>query len=285
MNSRNLAAACAVITMMLTSVGFGQQIDQSIARELGLVRQIERPAQSGEFDIELNVGKRMELVFPEQGKLDIRGRDLKKFEFLNVNNSLFVTALEPLGAATTGMFTLHPSQQLLVLNFRTVEEPVEITSRVIQPPSRPTEVIAARTRPVTPVPGPAEITGNDYDDYVRLSAFAARTAYAPDRLTNAPRGVRRVPLQVSTRDLKRLSRESELTLTPLSSWVYQGLHVTVVELENTGSQPLHLTPDLLRGRFVTRSFQHNRLGTADTDRYSAAYVISQAPFQQVLDEL
>ena len=67
-----------------------QQIDETIARELGLVRSTSADLKSDVFDINLNVSKQTELVFPEQGTLDIKSEDTKKFEILNVNNSLFI---------------------------------------------------------------------------------------------------------------------------------------------------------------------------------------------------
>jgi len=293
MNCKARIVILLTVVFLPNHVLFAQSLDPSVAEALGLVKPINtlgstprlNSQRSGVFDIELNVGKRMELVFPEQGALSLKSNDQHKFEILNINNSLFIEAISELEEPVTAIFTLRPSQQIVLLNLSTVSQDILVSSRMIQPPSLGAPANGVGEKKVPPTPGPSRVRGDEYDHYVALAAFAARVAYAPDRLLAAPKGVRKVEFKVAHRQLQKLSRDRRLIIKPLSSWVHRGLHVTVLEISNTGSEPLALTADLLRGRFVARSFQHNHIGVSDRDRYSAAYVISQAPFQSVVEAL
>ena len=152
---------------------------------------------------------------------------------------------------------------------------------------RPTLITPAAEKPesLPAVPGRSPNKSVEYDHYVKLVSFAARTAYAPDRLIALPKGVSRQSLEVSARQLKNLVREKRLKLTPLSSYAYRGLYVTVLEAENKGSSSIALGPELIRGSFIAKSFHHNILGGSDKDHYSALYLISQRPFNEIVKEL
>lgn len=285
MNFKNTWLMVLVLSLFPLCSAVGQNIDQSIAQELGLVKSSRPALKSGVFEVELNIGKRMELVFPEQGSLSLKSADKAKFEILNINNSLFVEALEKIDKPVTAIFTLRQSQQIVLLNIRTVSKDILVSSRLIHPPSPQGTLTQNAQKTVPPVPGPSQVKGYEYDSYVQLTAFAARSAYAPDRLVAAPKGVRQIDLNVNHKQVQKISRERRLKLKPLSSWIHRGLHITVLEITNTSKETLNLTADVLRGDFVARSFQHNRIGASDNDRYSAAYVISLVPFKQAIEAL
>lgn len=285
MQCKNLLKAIILVIGFSASV-HAQQIDDTIARELGLVRTPSSGQMSDVFDISLNVNKQTELVFPEQGTLDIKSQDAKKFEFLNVNNSLFIQPLGKIEKPVVVTFQLTRTKRAIVLRFKTVSTNIKsepIVLNVRQP------ILAASTNEKSPsspaVPGLSINKGVDYDHYVTLAAFAARSAYAPDRLIDPPRGVSRQTIEVQPRQLKKLVRENRLSLTPLSSYAYRGLHVTVLEIENKGKANIALVPELIRGAFIAKSFQHNVLGFSDRDHYSAMYLISQRPFNDIVKEL
>jgi hypothetical protein len=285
MQCKNILGAI-ILALSVVCNANAQQIDDTIARELGLVRSPSRGLKSDVFDIELNVNKQTELVFPEQGALDIKSQDTKKFEFLNVNNSLFIQPLVAIEKPVVVTFQLTRSKRAVVLRLKTVtrtvkEEPIAITvqspaliaSANLQPPSLPA------------VPGRSLNRASEYDHYVALVSFAARSAYAPDRLIDPPKGVSRQSIEIKPKQLQKLIREKRLRLTPLSSYVYRGLHVTVLEIENKGSVSIALVPELVRGSFIAKSFHHNVLGTSDRDHYSALYLISQRSFNDIVREL
>lgn len=277
---------CAVILAMSAFANVhAQQIDDTIARELGLVRTPEAGLKSDVFDIAMNVNKQTELVFPEQGTLDIKSEDTKKFEFLNVNNSLFIQPLVAIDKPVVVTFQLTRSKRAVVLRLKTVSstvksEPIVLTVR------RPASIVSNDQPPSLPaVPGRSLSKAFEYDHYIKLASFAARSAYAPDRLIDPPKGVSRQSIEVSLKQLQKLMREKRLRLTPLSSYAYRGLHITVLEIENKGRASIALVPELVRGEFIAKSFHHNVLGVSDRDHYSALYLISQRPFNDIVKEL
>ena len=285
MQCKNILGVIILVMSIVFNV-HAQQIDDTIARELGLVRSPSKGLESDVFDISLNVNKQTELVFPGQGTLDIKSQDTKKFEFLNVNNSLFIQPLVAIEKPVVVTFQLTRSKRAIVLRLKTVsrsikEEPVVIT---VQRPA----LIASTNRQSTSlpaVPGRSLTKASEYDHYVTLVSFAARSAYAPDRLIDPPKGVSRQSIEIKSKQLQKLIREKRLKLKPLSSYAYRGLHVTVLEIENKGSASIALVPELVRGSFIAKSFHHNVLGTSDRNHYSALYLISQRPFNDIVKEL
>lgn len=276
----------AILAISIFGSANAQQVDETIARELGLVRSTSTGLKSDVFDVELNVNKQTELVFPEQGTLDIKSEDTVKFELLNVNNSLFIQPRVAIETPIVVTFQLTRSKRAVVLRLKTVSEKVS-DEPVVLTVERPTliESVSKELPSLPAVPGRSLNKSVEYDQYVKLVSFAARTAYAPDRLIDPPKGVSRQSIDVGSKQLKRLVREKRLKLTPLSSYAYRGLHVTVLEVENKGSANIALVPELIRGSFIAKSFHHNILGASDKDHYSALYLISQRPFNDVLKEL
>lgn len=263
-----------------------QGIDDTIARELGLVRTTQTGIKSDVFEIALNIDKQTELVFPEQGTLDIKSADTKKFEFLNVNNSLFIQPLVAIDKPIVVTFELTRSKRAVVLRLRTVSNPVKSKPIVLPIKTRtPLMSTNVETHSLPAVPGRSLTRGVEYDHYVTLASFAARSAYAPDRLIDPPKGVSRQSIDVKPKQLQRLVREKHLELKPLSSYAYLGLHVTVLEIENKGQTNIVLRPELVRGSFIAKSFHHNVLGTTARDHYSALYLISQRSFNDIVKGL
>lgn len=278
----------SVIIFGLSIVGSAsaQQIDQTIARELGLVRSPAAGLKSDVFDIALNVNKQTELVFPEQGTLDIKSADTAKFELLNANNSLFIKPRVAVEEPIVVTFQLTRSKRAVVLRLKTVSKSISSESIVLTVKrSIPVESVRKEAPSIPAVPGRSLNKSLEYDHYVKLVSFAARTAYAPDRLIAPPKGISRQSVDVSAKQLKKLVREKRLKLTPLSSYAHRGLHVTVLEVENKGRSNIALVPELIRGSFIAKSFHHNVLGASDQDHYSALYLISQQPFNDILKEL
>lgn len=277
-----------LLSLCFISIGNinAQQIDDTIARELGLVRTPESSLKSDVFDVSLNLGKQAELVFPEQGTLDIKSKDANNFDFLNVNNSLFIQPLVEIKKPVIATFVLTRSKQAVVLRLKTVPNIVSNEAIVLNV-QRATEIKPStiKPKPLPAVPGRSPHKNVAYDHYVTLVSFAARSAYAPDRLIDPPKGVSRQSIEINHKQLQRLIRERRLGVKPLSSYRYRGLHVTVLELENRGKTRIELVPDLVRGPFIAKSFHHNVLGATDSDRYSALYLISQRPFNDIIKEL
>jgi len=285
MQCKNLIALIMLVFSFIGSIN-AQQIDETIARELGLLRTPDTSDQSDVFNIALNVNTQSELVFPEQGTLAIKAADTKKFEFLNVNKSLFIQPLMTIDTPVVATFQLSRSKRAVVLRLKTVTKTVKNQPIVL--PIQPTrsQIISEDETPKLPaVPGRSLSKSFEYDHYVSLASFAARSAYAPDRLIDPPKGISRQSIDVKPRQIQKLIREKRLMLKPLSSYAYRGLHVTVLEIQNKGQSDIRLSPELVRGSFIAKSFHHNVLGVSKRDHYSALYLISQRPFNDVVKEL
>ena len=276
-----------ILTVFLISLfvgaAHGQVIDETIARELGLVKSPSSTIVSSNTKVvELNVGQMRELIFPEQGTLNLKAKDKAKFEdILNINNSVYITPKQPLTEPAIGVFVLKESKRSYVLNFKTTTATVQDNSMVIGTPVN-TAIIDQSTPTIKRLPVPGKSFApkrTEYDLYAELAAFGSRSAYSSERTTNPPKGLAQVSLPRRIKDLKTLTRDQRIKVRPLSAWQKKGVYLTVVELENTGSEPLELTPDLIRGNFIGRMFEHNRLGTDQSNKYTALYLISQAPIE------
>lgn len=112
--------------------------------------------------------------------------------------------------------------------------------------------------------------------YVTLTRFAAQQLYAPARLLRDLPAVVRVPVK---REPVALVRGNAVDAVPLVAWRAGDLYLTAARLTNKTNRPQTLDPRTLRGRWLTASFQHNRLHVAgtETDR-TVVYLISDRPF-------
>ena len=281
-----------ILGVKLTTSVYAQAIDESIARELGLVKSPAAGApttSSTTRQIDLNVGQMREIVFPEQGTLTLKRKDAEKIEYLNVNNSLYITPKQSLDEETVGIFVLSQSKRSFVLNFKTTTASLNGEAVIVGQPIANT-IIEQGSPQIKrlPVPGNASRSsrrgGYEYDQYVELTAFASRSAYASERVINAPRGIAQVQLPRKIKRLKTLMRDQRIAVKPLSSWQRKGVFVTVIELKNTGDERIELRPELVRGGFVAKAFEHNELGTNETNQYTALYLVSLNPFEQSIWE-
>ena len=112
--------------------------------------------------------------------------------------------------------------------------------------------------------------------YVTLTRYAAQQLYAPARLLNELPGVVRVPVK---REAVALVRGDVVEAIPLIAWRAGDLFLTAVKLTNKTRRPQVLDPRTLRGRWLTATFQHNRLHPAgsEADR-TVVYLVSTRPF-------
>ena len=183
-------------------------------------------------------------------------------------------------------FVLTRSKRAVVLRLKTDTKAVNnepIVLNILRPTATAANNIKTPSLPA--VPGRALSKSFEYDHYVTLVSFAARSAYAPDRLIDPPKGISRQSIDIKPMQLRRLIREKRLSIKPLSSYAFRGLHVTVLEVENKGKARIELVPELVRGAFIAKSFHHNVLGVTDRDHYSALYLVSQRPFNDIVKEL
>lgn len=118
-------------------------------------------------------------------------------------------------------------------------------------------------------------------DYVMLMRFAAQSTYGPSRLIEPLPGMSRTA--VPKRAFPYLVGGGwNLIAMPITGWQHAGgLYVTVLALENRGSEPVSLDPRRIRGAWLAAGFQHATLLPAGSERHedrTALYLISRRPF-------
>lgn len=116
------------------------------------------------------------------------------------------------------------------------------------------------------------------DVRIALTRFAAREFYAPDRLRG---GISAVRTRVEETPVE-LYRGGSVRAIPRAGWAYHQHYVTAVELVNLTPDTRELDPRLLRGTWLTATFQHGVLAPAGTQGATTmVYLVSLAPFEAV----
>ncbi|MCA9861224.1 MAG: TIGR03749 family integrating conjugative element protein [Thermomicrobiales bacterium] len=116
---------------------------------------------------------------------------------------------------------------------------------------------------------------------VTLTRFAAQQFFAPERVLTRHPGIRRVPMRVP--EVIHLYRDARLATRALASWQADDIFVTAVEFRNDSFDRLWLDPRLLRGRFVTATFQQNVLGPKDArNAATIAYLVTDVPIAEAI---
>jgi len=215
--------------------------------------------------VELAVGAEQLIHFPEVVKIGVPPPIQEALRVQSIAGTLYLLANQPFAATRVIVRGIDNGQVYLVdlaaVADRGASSPLEIY--------RPDEE-AANDSERTGAAGPPQY------GYVTLTRFAAQQLYAPARLLQDLPGVVRVPLE---REPALLVRGNAVEALPLIAWRAGDLHITAAKLTNKTAQPQTLDPRTLRGRWLTATFQHNRLHAAgsDADR-TVVYLISERPF-------
>ena len=124
----------------------------------------------------------------------------------------------------------------------------------------------------------SESSAEPGDVRIALTRFAAREFYAPDRLRG---GLSAVRTRVDETPVE-LYRGGSVRAIPRAGWAYRQHYVTAVELVNLTPDTRELDPRLLRGTWLTATFQHGVLAPAGTQGATTmVYLVSNAPFEAV----
>jgi len=129
------------------------------------------------------------------------------------------------------------------------------------------------------LPESGQESGPDSGDVrIALTRFAAREFYAPDRLRGGLSAVRTRVVETPV----ELYRGGSVRAIPRAGWAYHQHSVTAVELVNLTPDTRELDPRLLRGAWLTATFQHGVLSPAGTQGATTmVYLVSSAPFEAV----
>ncbi len=117
---------------------------------------------------------------------------------------------------------------------------------------------------------------DDVGRFIELVRFAARSLAGEEQKSFT---TFQVPLRVE--GPVDLLADKDLVFTPLRSWRQAGTYVTAVEVRNTSPQPIELTANQFRGRWLAASFDESVL-RPDKEREEAykVYLISDRPFEE-----
>lgn len=192
----------------------------------------------------------------------------------SVNNVVLLTPSAAFSKKRIALRALSGNQVYLIDITATktaTRESFELIDPALAPP------VAAATESVADsVPDSAEDAG---DVRIALTRFAAREFYAPDRLRG---GLSAVRTRVSDLPVE-LYRGGSVRAIPRAGWAYHQHYVTAVELVNLTPDTRELDPRLLRGSWLTATFQHGVLAPAGAQGATTmVYLVSTAPFEAVL---
>lgn len=118
-------------------------------------------------------------------------------------------------------------------------------------------------------------------DMVMLTRHAARQLYAPRRLAVATPGV--VQVGVSEKPVVGLLRGANAETVPLGQWKSGQLYVTAVRVTNLSRYPLEIPLEQVRGRWISATAQHGRIGPAGSETDTTAiYLVCDRSFEACL---
>ncbi|MDZ7753226.1 MAG: TIGR03749 family integrating conjugative element protein [Gammaproteobacteria bacterium] len=215
--------------------------------------------------IELAVGAERLVHFPQGVKVGVPPQIQGALRVQSIDGTLYLLANQPF-AATRVIVRGMGNGPIYLLDLSAVAEgdgnsPI----RIYLPDEEPANDSASTKAPDPPQYG-----------YVTLTRFAAQQMYAPARLLQDLPGLNRVPIK---REPVALVRGGAVEALPLIAWRAGDLYITVAKLTNETHQPQILDPRTLRGRWLTATFQHNRLHEAGSEADgTVVYLISDRPF-------
>lgn len=117
------------------------------------------------------------------------------------------------------------------------------------------------------------------DVRIALTRFASREFYAAERLRG---GLNAVRIQVPVAQVE-IYRGQVVRAIVRAGWSYRRHYVTAIELRNLTPDSQELDPRMLRGDWLTATFQHGVVAPAGHDgELTMLYVVSARPFRDTL---
>lgn len=191
----------------------------------------------------------------------------------SIDRTIYVTALVPFAPIRIVAELIEGGQQIpidLVANTQTAAASQELEVFIEHGRATASESQAGAASDEAPAA-----------DMVELTRFASRMLYAPRRLAVNQPGVSQV--QVSNKPVVGLVRGALVETVPMGQWRSAGLYVTAVRITNKSQQPLEIPLDSLRGKWLSVTAQHGRLGAAGSEAdTSALYLICDRAFDACL---
>ena len=199
-----------------------------------------------------------------------------------IDRTIYATALKPFTTIRIVAELIDSGQQIpmdLVANDNTSSARAELEVFTVET-GLPGKAGASTTVATTTVGGDSGIEPEKPAptvDMVELTRHAARQLYAPRRLAWATPGVQQV--EVDTRPVPGLMRGELVETVPLGQWRAGQLHVTAVRVTNRSRHAIELPLDQMRGRWISVTAQHGRIGPAGSeDDTTAIYMVCDRSF-------
>lgn len=236
--------------------------------------------------VNLTVGQERLVTLPADALLHAPSDIAHVARLESIGGTLYVTALVPFTPIRIIAELVDSGQQI------PLDLVAESAEKAGKAPAAKGELQVSVVEPST-VPNPSQRTGDASAggtaaaadsaavDMVQLTRHAARQLYAPRRLANATPGVTQVA--VPEQPVPALLRGAHVEAVPVGQWKGGALYVTAVRVTNKSRYALELPLESLRGRWISATAQHGRIGPAgsDTDT-TAVYLVCERSFESCL---
>lgn len=218
--------------------------------------------------ITLPVGREAVMRLPAASEVGVPPELAGKLRVELVKHVLLLKATESFPAARLAVRTLT-GNHVYLLDIAATSSAHSVQFELIDPALQgPT---AANALPTA--------SGPEGDVRMALTRFASREFYAPERLRG---GLSAVRLNVAPQPVE-IYRGAVVRAIPRAAWSYRRHYVTAIELRNMTPDSRELDPRMLRGDWLTATFQHGVLHPAGQDgELTMLYVVSDRPFGDTL---
>ncbi len=294
---RMVAGVSVPAPLANTAVGSARRAAaEASLRRVGPAPLTSGPAERAVFArepvrVNLTVGQERLVTLPADALLRMPSDMDSVARIETIAGTIYVTALVPFTAIRI-IAELVDSGQQIPMDLIAVAAPdaKDSKGKVVSTQSAKGELQVSVIEPAT-VPNPiggAALSGGQSQqqesvaaDMVQLTRHAARQLYAPRRLAGGMPGVSQVG--VGTEPVPTLFRGSAVDAAPVGQWKSGNLYVTAVRVTNRSSFALELPLESLRGRWLSATAQHGRIGAAGTDTdTTAVYLVCDRTFESCL---
>ena len=232
--------------------------------------------------VHIQQGEERIIHFPDDIRYWVPDSIQQKVSILAANGVLYIQAIGSFSATRIRVQGLNDQQVYLL----------DISSSEI--PMKSTEMIVMTTESVVNLNDGGSASEHIEDWKVRLTRYAARQLYAPERLSGNDIAIKRTPLGIAS--AIPLIRSGVIEAVPIASWQAEGLTVTAIRLNNLTEVPYRLTFEspqisvgdlnlakMIRGRWLTATVQHDLIGPKGRkDDSTVLYLVSNRSFEDSL---
>ncbi|WCM90532.1 TIGR03749 family integrating conjugative element protein [Acidovorax sp. NCPPB 3576] len=234
--------------------------------------------------VPLPVGRERLITLPAPAALHVP-RDMESVARLEViDRTLYATALVPFTTLRIVAELVDSGQQIpmdLVAGESTSAATSELEVFVVEPGKASGAAVSVASAAAAGAGAKEAEPEQPAADMVQLTRYAARMLYAPRRLAYDLPGVRQV--EVGTQPVSGLLRGAQVEAAPLGQWRSGNLYVTAVRVTNRARTPLELPLEDIRGRWISATAQHGRIGPAGSDwDTTALYLVCERAFEACL---